>query len=1303
MHLLAATPGQIETGDEALDLGQSPGDVLVLSAADTELAGLAGAVARHAGRAVRIRLVNYLKLSHPMSVDVYAERMIPAAKLIVVRLLGGEAYWQYGVEQVAALAAEHGVPVAFLPGDDQPDEGLVRRSTVGSETWHRLWRYLAEGGPDNLSAFLRYAEGLVGGAASDVTEPRPLLRAGIYGFESLADWRKAQPEGPVAAVVFYRALYQAGTLRPVDAMVAALRERGIAALPLYVASLKDPIAADTVARLTQDAGCGVVLNCTGFAVSAPGAARAETPFDGLDCPVLQVVLASGTEAAWRDGTNGLGARDIAMQVALPEVDGRILSRAIAFKTAARFDEATECDVVEHVPVPDRVAFVADLAANWLRLRQTPAAERRVALVLANYPTKDGRLGNGVGLDTPAATVEILGALAAAGYTLQQTYRNGEAVSGTQRSGSEGKPRAPDSADSASGEVMNSASLMARLSEGPTNADPLRGSTERWPLAEYWGWFETLPKAVQEAVTERWGTPDQDPSFADDALTLPVHRFGKVLVAIQPARGYQIDPAESYHDPALVPPHGYLAFYGWLRQSFDAHAVVHVGKHGNMEWLPGKALALSEDCYPEAAFGSLPHLYPFIVNDPGEGSQAKRRSQAVIIDHLTPPLARAEAYGPYAELERLVDEYYEAAGVDPRRLALLRSQILAEVESLGLARECGIQAGEPDDTALGKLDAYLCELKEWQIRDGLHVFGRSPEGEQRASLLVALTRLDRGSAPEECSLLRALAKDWGLEAASGDKGFDPLDCDFAAAAPAPSAASLRVLASSGDEAIHQRQPPDDEGGWIASSPAAPRNDKERKWRNAGDAVEALEELALDLITGRAVVPAGWEQTNAVLDQIATTLAPNVDASGPAELSALLAGLDGRFVLPGPSGAPSRGRPDVLPTGRNFYSVDSRAVPTPAAWTLGWKSASLLIERYVQDHGDYPRSLALSAWGTANMRTGGDDIAQALALLGVQPAWASGSGRVTGFEIMPATVLGRPRVDVTLRVSGFFRDAFPAQIDLFDSAVRAVAALDEPPETNPLAASARAEASPDDAAAWRLATYRVFGSKPGAYGAGLQSLIDSSGWDSAEDLASAYTAWSGYAYGGGSHGVAAHQTFTRRLGNVQAVLHNQDNREHDLIDSDDYYQFEGGLAAAVQLESGQMPPVYHNDHSRPEKPAIRRLEEEIGRVVRARAANPKWIEGCQRHGYKGAFEQAATVDYLFAFSATTGAVLPQHFEALFDAYLADDGNRAFLQDANPAALTEMADRFREALDRGLWQSGRNDLYDRLEAYAEEAKRP
>ena len=432
-----------------------------------------------------------------------------------------------------------------------------------------------------------------------------------------------------------------------------------------------------------------------------------------------------------------------------------------------------------------------------------------------------------------------------------------------------------------------------------------------------------------------------------------------------------------------------------------------------------------------------------------------------------------------------------------------------------------------------------------------------------------------------------------------------------------------------------------------------------------------------------------------------------ASGRLELAGLLAGLDGRRVAPGPSGAPTRGKPEVLPTGRNFYSVDCRAVPTPAAWELGWRSAGLVVEQYLQRHGNWPRQVALSAWGTANMRTGGDDIAQALALMGCRPVWDRDSRRVTGVEVMPLAVLGRPRVDVTLRISGFFRDAFPAQIDLLDDACRAVAGLDEPDADNPLAASARAEAQRlraagvADAEALRRAAGRIFGSRPGAYGAGLQALIDERGWQDDGDLARAWLAWGGHAYGRGLEGAPAEGELARRLAGVELVLHNQDNREHDLLDSDDYYQFEGGLAATVRHLSGRQPEIFHNDHSRPEFPRVRTLKEEIGRVVRGRAANPKWLRGVMRHGYKGAFEIAATVDYLFAFAASSGEVEHHHFDALFDAYLGDEAVRGFVAEANPAALREIAQRFAEAIERGLWRPRRNSavaLLDELGARAE-----
>ena len=1242
MHLLQAQPGVIADGTEPVDLGQSPGEIVVLSAADTELSSLSAARAGFGEDFPSLRLANLMQLSHNFSVDLYVEKVIAGAKLVVVRLLGGVGYWPYGVEQLETACVAAGIPLALLPGDDQPDAELARRSSLPAEASHRLWQYCVQGGPENARDFLGFAASLLG-RESEWQEPRPLPRAGIYRPDVLTEDPLALAQAgtrPVAAIVFYRALLQAGTTAPVDALAEALLAEGAAPLPLYCASLKEPVSAEIVAQLLAEAGAGLVLNATGFAVGRPGQARGATPFDGIDGPVLQVVFSGGNLEAWREGTQGLSARDIAMNVALPEVDGRILSRAVSFKAEARWDPLTETSVVTYAQLPDRIAFVAKLAANWLGLRATPPSERRLALVLANYPNRDGRIGNGVGLDTPAGTLEVLRALAGAGYAVGDIPADGNA-------------------------------LVAALQAGPTNAGVAgRTVTEELSRPDYELFFGSLPPGLQEAVVARWGPPERDPFYIQRELdccgfAVPVLRLGKVFVGLQPARGYNIDPAATYHDPDLVPPHGYFAFYAWLRTQARVQAVVHLGKHGNLEWLPGKALALSEACYPEAALGPLPHLYPFIVNDPGEGTQAKRRAQAVILDHLTPPLTRAESYGPLAELERLVDEYYEASGVDPRRLKLLSKEILELSQRIGLDLDCGIAPEDDEAAALGKLDNHLCELKELQIRDGLHVFGLSPRDGQLTDLLVALTRLPRGDGTGGgASLIRALAADLGL----GD--FDPLDCELGAP-------------------------------WSGLQPIALQG--EGAWRTQGDTVERLELLAQALVAGRRLPEAAWTQTAAVLESIAEDLRPRVEACGPAEIESLLTGLDGRFVAPGPSGAPTRGRPDVLPTGRNFYSVDTRTVPTPAAWQLGWASASRLVERHRQEQGEWPRALALSAWGTANMRTGGDDIAQALALLGVRPQWEQASGRVIGFEVLPVSVLGRPRVDVTFRISGFFRDAFPAQVDLLDSAIRAVAALDEPEAENPLAARVARDAAAlsnqgeGETSARRRAACRVFGSKPGAYGAGLQALIDERGWRDEGDLARAYIAWGGYAYGDGAAGRAEHALFERRLTGVEAVVHNQDNREHDLLDSDDYYQFEGGLAVSVRHLSGAAPVVYHNDHSRPESPKVRRLEEEIARVVRARVVNPKWFRGVMRHGYKGAFEMAATVDYLFAFAATARAVGDHHFDAVYEAYLEDETVCGFLEANNPAALEEIAARLIEAQERGLWRPKSNSARGHLEALA------
>ena len=1236
MHLLAATPGSIDDGKEPVDLGQTPADLVVISAADTELAALSAARGEMTTPPT-LRLASMMHLMHPMSVDLHLDACATKSRLVIARILGGAGYWKYGLEQYAARLHDAGIPFAALPGDDKPDPELRSLSTIPEDDYDALWAYLVEGGPQNAVHFLDYAKAMLDGGEKP-SGARPLLRAGIYWpGAGLADLGTAQAEwtadAPVVPVVFYRALVQGAGLNPINRLVKSLLRAGLNPLPVFVASLKDPVSKATLDSLFTAAPPSVILNCTSFAVGSPHAGDAPTqnPLAAPSAnfaPVFQVVLAASSRDAWDEGLTGLSARDIAMNVALPEVDGRILSRAVSFKGEAYFDEATECPIATYQADGNRIAWVTDLAARWARLRTTPEPDRKVALVLANYPNKDGRLANGVGLDTPAATVLVLDLLKTAGY--------------------------------ATTPPADAKSLMDKIMAGPTNwltDRAVREGGEFLPLDTYKQHFDALPWDVKQQITDRWGQPENDPFFCSKILApqgqaatgfaLSIHTFGNAVVGLQPARGYNIDPTETYHSPDLVPPHNYLAFYFWLRHYWGANAIVHMGKHGNLEWLPGKAIALSETCWPEVVLGATPHIYPFIVNDPGEGTQAKRRAAAVIVDHLTPPLTRAESYGPLRDLEALVDEYYEAAGIDPRRIAHLRREILSLSEVTGLAVDTGMTGDEDND--LAKLDAYLCELKEAQIRDGLHIFGQSPDGDLERDLAIALARVPRGDGKGgNASLLRAIAADLDL-------GIDPLDCEMAAVATV----KHPVLADLTTDT----------------------------WRSNGDTVERLELLSQNLLQD-----GGWGSegvcppaTKAVLDEINDTILPAVRACGPSEGHALLTSLSGRAIPPGPSGAPTRGRLDVLPTGRNFFSVDSRAVPTPTAWALGWKSANLLIEKHLQDHGDWPRTMLITAWGTANMRTGGDDIAQTLALMGVKPKWDSANRRVTGFEVLPQGVLGRPRVDVTLRISGFFRDAFPQLIALVDSAARAIQALDEPADLNP--AAARAKAGEDGA--------RVFGSKPGAYGAGLQAMIDERLWADKADLAEAYLEWGGYAYGAGAEGQRNREAFEERLSQTEAIVQNQDNREHDILDSDDYYQFEGGAAAAISTLQGRDRPIYHNDHSRPERPVIRTLDDEIGRVVRSRVVNPKWIAGVKRHGYKGAFEMAATVDYLFAFAATTGAVRNHHFDLVEEAFLADDATREFIAEHNAPALAEIARRFQEAIDRGLWTPRSNSARARIAA--------
>ncbi|MEH1811485.1 MAG: cobaltochelatase subunit CobN [Nostoc sp.] len=1340
MHRISSTSGGWNQSEGLIFLEQTPAPFVLITAADTDIQTLAVAVTKLPPSFPALRVANLLQLQQQLSIDTYGEQVLELAQVIILRLLGGRSYWGYGLEVVQEIVQRNGRTLIVMPGDDAFDPDLISQSTVPLAIVNQIWQYFSEGGVENFVNALQFISDSCLLTAYNPPPPQPIPRVGLYEWgvgeqgskgageqggrgelelrsstfepdestselrsstseldeftseldESTSELRSSTSEPqisqspiPKVGILFYRAHYLAGNTKVIDALCEALVQKNLQPVPVFVSSLREPDVQVELSEFFQPKeaeSIAVLLNTTSFSLAR---LESETPqtelWQKLDVPVLQVILSGGSIEQWESQFQGLSPRDIGMNVALPEVDGRIITRAVSFKALQTRNPHLETDVVIYEPVSDRIEFVAKLAANWARLRSKPPQERRIALILANYPNRNGRLANGVGLDTPASCVEILQALHQAGYEVENPPAQGD-------------------------------ELIQRLTSGVTNDPEGRESlpvNQSVSWEEYQEYFASLPPAVQQGITERWGNLEQGsnqelfppaplPLCPPASIPVPGIKLGNIFVGIQPARGYDNDPSLNYHAPDLEPTHAYLAFYYWVRETFGADAVVHVGKHGNLEWLPGKSVALSSNCYPEVAFGALPHLYPFIVNDPGEGSQAKRRAQAVIIDHLTPPMTRAELYGSLQQLENLIDEYYEADSLDPSRLPVIRDRIHELVIKENLHLDLGIQNEteifKSESLILNSIGGYLCELKEAQIRDGLHIFGQCPQGRQLRDLIVAIARIPNRHSP---GITRAIAQDWGLD-------FDPLTADLSM--------------TSGEYSIVNGT----------------------QCRTLGDIVEVLEEHAALLVEQlinqdsefriqnscrdaiHRVCAGGGDAMNRVSTWIRDRLLPALQKT-PEEITHLLHGLDGGYVPSAPSGAPTRGRPEVLPTGRNFYSVDIRAIPTETAWDIGRKAAETLVEYYTQEHGEYPKTLGLSMWGTATMRTGGDDIAEALALLGVQPVWDGAARRVVDFEILPLAILGRPRVDVTLRISGFFRDAFPNLIDLFDQAVSAVADLDEPPEQNPLADAVRQETDLWTSQGLTIqeavvrSRYRIFGSRPGAYGAGLQGLIESQNWTDDEDLARAYINWSSYAYSSGnlageqgSRGAGEQgsrgaeiipnsqspmpnppcpmpntEAFEQRLSQMQIVLHNQDNREHDLLDSDDYYQFQGGLTAAVRSLQGKNPQTYFGDNSIPAQPRVRQLKEEIARVYRSRVVNPKWIAGVMRHGYKGAFEMAATVDYLFAYDATAKCAEDYMYQGIVDAYLLDPVVVEFIQQKNPYALRDIAEKLLEAHKRNLWE--------------------
>ena len=1323
----ASTTGHLPAREATLAARVEQSGFLFLTQADTDLLALSRAVPLMAEDFPPVRAYTVNHLTSEADAVAFLDTVVPSAEVVVVRLHGGRASLP-GFDHLLRLVEEHGQWLIAMPGTDDLDPDLTACSNAGVPVAHEVKAYLQYSGVDNYQQALYFLADHLLTTGYGYLPPQEQPRHGVYDprtpDRSIKAWRaRSDPARPTVAVLFYRSYLLTGNTAFIDAIIEEGEALGLNVLPVFAYSLKDEAAAagrlpEALSYLVDDeenATVNVVINTMSFAMGSaaePGAGGDAEDWtvpalERLGVPQLQAITASTSTERWMASDAGLNALDVAMNVAIPELDGRIITVPVAFKERVDPRDADAqrarlhgADVIHHAPHRERIRRLLGIANRLTALRRTPNEAKRIAVVLTNHNAKASRIANAVGLDSPASLLALLHRLAEAGYEVRDI------------------PPDPDA-------LMHLLIDRGHYDRDLLTTDQLRGAFARIAPGVYRRWFASLPVGRRDEVTRQWDdAPGRFYIDDDGTLSLAGLAFGNVLVAVQPPRGYGMDKTAIMHRPDLAPPHPYLALYQWLARDenddgWGADAVVHMGKHGSLEWLPGKGVGVSGDCYPDLLLGDLPMVYPFIVDDPGEGAAAKRRTHAVIVDHLPPPMTTADAYGPLTRIGRLVDEYYLLERTDPSKLPFLQQEIWEVIREARLdadlsmllnsdgataghihvwdpsTHDDGVPYSISDLTAadfrhlVEAIHAYTHELSGAPIRDGLHTLGRVPEGEALVEFVAMLTRLPNGEVP---SLRDALARACGVEIVDV------------------------LLDAPGAPLTHVPVPLAEVAGRVG-----------RPLNAAADAIEVLQALALEVLhafaahdftpdaldAALAVLPAGIaaaeiERVGTTLRFVAARIVPGLRRADE-ELAHLLDALDGRYVPAGPSGAPTRGMAHVLPTGRNFYSVDPRVVPSPTAWQTGQLLAASVVERFQRDEGRMPDSIGISIWGTSAMRTQGDDIAQVLALLGVRPRWQLESRRVVGIEIIPLAELGRPRIDVVCRISGFFRDAFPHAIALLDEAFDVVAALDEPDDANYVRRNRRRDQAALQAAgltedeAWRQAGFRIFGSPPGTYGAGILQLIDERQWRSDADFAETYVNWGGYAYTRSAHGVDARERFRTALAGVQIALKNQDNREHDLFDSDDYLQFHGGMTATVRHLAGTNPRRYFGDSQDPARPRVRDLREETLRVFRSRVVNPKWLDSIRRHGYKGALEVAATVDYLFGYDATAEVLDDWMYEQLARTYLLDETMQRFFADSNPWAETDIANRLLEAIQRGMWEQPdpalRAQIEDRLLA-AEEA---
>ena len=1146
-------------------------------------------------------------------------------------------------------------PSFIHTGIDDENTAMQKQSTLPPMVYSNLIKYQHVVGKENYSSFLRIVMKELGGFNC---EPDPIAVPrwdGLYGLpdgvseEEYLDTIATSKSTPVIGILIHYRNIQLNDTLHIDALIDSIRAHGAVPLAMYSnmtpfgegyqglrGALKKYMRRDGKPLIdAMIVTCGFTLSL----LSAPGdgTSKVETSvFEMLDVPVLQAMSTSFSYEKWKASLVGVDSMMLCSVVYQPEFDGQIITVTIACSERVETPYGIK-NVMR--PIPDRVDKIARLALNWARLRKKPMRDKKVAIILHNMPPRADMIGCAYGLDTPASVHNMFCLLRDKGVALDYVFENGHEI-------------------------------ITKITEGVTNDGRFLSENEILERSaavalreSYTPWFEAMPEKVLNELERDWGEMPGSFMAVEEKILVPGIINGNLFIGLQPPRAFEEKAEEAYHSAEMVCPYQYLAFYRYLKYEFGADVFVHVGTHGTLEWLPGKEVGLSGECYPDIAIDDMPHLYPYIIDVPGEGAQAKRRASAVILDHLIPSMSESGTYGAITGIDEKIAQYYRAKTEAPSKLEILSEQIWESVLQADLHTDLELSQEtffEDAESAIKKLHIWLEEIKCTQVRDGLHIFGDTPTGQRYRNMLRLLVSVPNGNIP---SLREGIC----------------------------------ILLGEDLEDLLQNPAKELSGGQTCAMLLEEIDELGRK------TFELFEELGYEygavdkVIDMLGVTVVDKTALRECLQFVAREIKPRLDATTD-ELKYFERGIDARFVAPGASGSPSRGNAVILPTGRNFYMIDPTTIPSRSAWETGKLLAAQLLRRYMEDEGQYPESVAIVVYSGDTIKTSGDDIAEIMYLYGVRPVWIENTDRVIDLEVIPPEELGRPRIDVTLRISGLFRDTFPNLIERIEDAVNLVASLDEPDEKNYVRKHVMADfggfiqQGMEKEQAFEYAKLRVFGCPPGTYGAGVDIMINSKKWEKVEDLGKAYINWGAHAYGRNIHGAKLQDVFSRRLESCDVTVKNIPSVEIDMLYDDDFYNYHGGLISAVKSQKGSLPASYAANAGDPKHVRTKSVHEEASQIMRARIQNPKWINGMKEHGYRGAQEFSGMVDIVFGWDATSGIVDKWMYDAIAKTYLLDEELQEWIRQANPWALQSISERLLEAAKRGMWDAD-EDMLEQL----------